>query len=99
MSPFLRRRPSRVQITPSRSSTRPASMRGSCGAIHRPFTRTNVGRFVVEKKPSGRTPSAGAGANRASGKVVNGGWVKSGGGKFDTHWNVAGRGAGLQVDE
>ncbi len=71
-------------------------MRGSRGASHCPFTRTKVGRFVVEKKPSGRTPSAGAGANRASGKLGNGGWVKSGGGKFDTHWNVAGRGVGLQ---
>src|SRR5438445_7798632 len=27
---------------------------------------------VVEKKPSGRTPSAGAGANRASGALANG---------------------------
>ena len=40
---------------------------------------TYVGRFVVEKKPSGRTPSAGAGVNRASGAPDNGGAVKLGG--------------------
>src|SRR5262249_25644941 len=61
------------------SSTRPASMRGSFGATHLPFTRTYVGRFVVEKKPSGRTPSAGAGTKRASGKPAKAGWEKSGG--------------------
>ena len=54
-------------------------MRGSFGAIQRPVTRTNVGRFVVEKNPSGRTPSAGAGAKRASGKLAKAGWEKSGG--------------------
>src|SRR4029079_11007677 len=48
------------------------------------FIRTNVGRFVVEKKPSGRTPSAGAGTNRASGAFANFGWEKSGGGKVVT---------------
>ena len=42
-------------------------MRGSRGNFHSPRTRTYVGRFVVEKKSSGNTPSAGAGTNRASG--------------------------------
>jgi hypothetical protein len=37
-----------------------------------------VGRFEVEKKPSGRTPSAGNGSNRASGAPANGGFEKSG---------------------
>jgi hypothetical protein len=32
-----------------------------------------VGRLDVEKKPSGKTPSAGSGANRASGAPANGG--------------------------
>ncbi|WP_255429366.1 hypothetical protein [Corallococcus sp. AB032C] len=42
-------------------------MRGSRGIRHRPSTLTYVGRFVVVKKPSGSTPSAGAGVKRASG--------------------------------
>ena len=54
-------------------------MRGSCGGIQRPFTRTNVGRFVVEKKPSGKTPSAGAAVKLASGKLAKAGVEKSGG--------------------
>jgi hypothetical protein len=40
--------------------------------------RTYVGRFVVEKKFSGSTPSAGAGTNRASGALANAGALKSG---------------------
>ena len=61
-SPFLRRRPSRTQSAPSRSSTMPAvHARLARREPLRPSSRTNVGRFVVEKKPSGRTPSAGAG--------------------------------------
>src|SRR5579885_3260124 len=89
-SPFFRRRPSRTQRTPSLSFMMPESMRGSRGAIHLPFTRTNVGRFVVEKKLSGRTPSAGAGANRASGNDANFGSEKLGGGKEDIAGNLAG---------
>src|SRR5262249_30609460 len=69
---------------PSSSSTSPPSMRGSRGTIHFPFTRTNVGRLVVEKKPSGRTPSAGAGANLASGYDAKAGPEKSGGGNVVT---------------
>src|SRR4051812_20157100 len=45
-------------------------MRGSRGATQRPSIRTNVGRFVVEKKPSGSTPSAGAAEKRAVGKLA-----------------------------
>ena len=56
-------------------------MRGSRGMCQAPFTRTYVGRFVVEKKPSGRTPSAGTGTNVASGKPANGVVAKSGCGK------------------
>jgi hypothetical protein len=37
-----------------------------------------VGRLVVEKKPSGSTPSAGAGTNRASGAAASAGVEKSG---------------------
>src|SRR6185437_3549754 len=63
---------------------------GSLGATQRPWIRTNVGRFVVEKKPSGRTPSAGAASNRASGAPANRGCEKSGGGKVVTAYNLAG---------
>jgi len=62
------------------------------GAIQRPFTRTNVGRFVVEKKPSGRTPSAGAAVNFASGKLAKAGWVKSGGENVGIECNLTERG-------
>jgi hypothetical protein len=37
-----------------------------------------VGRFVVEKKFSGSTPSAGAGMNFASGALASSGELKSG---------------------
>src|SRR4029078_596749 len=91
MSPRLSRRPSRTQSVPSLSSTRPASMRGSRGARQAPSRRTNVGRFVVEKKPSGRTPSGGAGGKGASGASANFDCVKSGGGKVVTPCNLPGR--------
>ena len=39
---------------------------------------------VVEKKPSGSTPSAGAGTNRASGAAARMGLVKLGGLKVGT---------------
>src|SRR2546425_12708262 len=55
------------------------SMRGRRGRDHAPAALTYVGRLVVEKKPSGRTPSAGAGAKRASGAPESGGASKSGG--------------------
>src|SRR6516164_4693910 len=84
-SPFLSRRPSRTDSVPSLSFTMPASIRGSRGAIQRPFMRTNVGRLVVEKNPSGKTPSAGAGANRASGNAAKRGSEKSGGGNVDIY--------------
>jgi hypothetical protein len=38
-----------------------------------------VGKFVVEKKCSGKTPSAGAGSKLASGALANSGVEKSGG--------------------
>ena len=41
-------------------------------------TFTYVGRLDVEKKPSGSTPSAGRGSNRAAGASENGGFEKSG---------------------
>ncbi len=52
-------------------------MRGSRGASHWPFMRTKVGRFVVEKKPSGkdavggsrREPGVGEGRERRLGEV------------------------------
>src|SRR5205809_70624 len=43
------------------------SMRGRRGRDHAPAALTYGGRLVVEKNPSGRTPSAGAGSNRAAG--------------------------------
>ena len=60
-------------------------MRGSRGIRHVPFTRTYVGRLVVEKNPSGSTPSAGAATNVASGKSGNGALAKSGWGKEVTN--------------
>src|SRR6185312_14633209 len=59
------------------------------GMRHAPATRTYVGRFVVEKKFSGSTPSAGAGTNVASGAWASSGAVKSGGVKFGTEGKVA----------
>src|ERR1041385_9255035 len=59
------------------------SIRGSRGRRHAPAVLTYVGRLVVEKKPSGRTPSAGAGSKRASGAPASGGASKSGG----RYWN------------
>src|SRR5580765_1968853 len=53
-------------------------MRGRVGMTQRPPTLTKVGRLDVEKNPSGSTPSAGSGSNRASGAPANGGLVKSG---------------------
>src|SRR5258708_23796578 len=58
-------------------------MRGSRGRDHTPAALTYVGRLVVEKKPSGRTPSAGAGSKRASGAPLSGGASKLGG----RYWN------------
>src|SRR5260370_17649653 len=58
-------------------------MRGSRGRDHTPAALTYVGRLVVEKKPSGSTPSAGAGAKRASGAPASGGASKLGG----RYWN------------
>src|SRR5437899_3544483 len=55
------------------------SMRGRRGRDHAPAALTYVGRLVVEKKPSGSTPSAGAGSKRASGAPASGGASKSGG--------------------
>ncbi len=54
-------------------------MRGSRGIRHFPSIFTYVGRFVVEKNPSGSTPSDGAGTNFASGALANSGFVRSGG--------------------
>jgi len=48
-------------------------------ARHAPPTFTYVGRLVVEKNPSGSTPSAAAGSNRAAGAVPSGGASKLGG--------------------
>src|SRR5258707_15782095 len=47
-------------------------MRGSRGRDHTPAALTYVGKLVVEKKPSGSTPSMGAGAKRASGAPASG---------------------------
>src|SRR5438309_5459730 len=55
------------------------SMRGRRGRDHAPAALTYVGRLVVEKNPSGRTPSAGAGSKRASGAPASGGAAKFGG--------------------
>src|SRR6266705_7022018 len=55
------------------------SMRGRRGRDHAPAALTYVGRLVVEKNPSGRTPSAGAGSKRASGALEKGGASKLGG--------------------
>src|SRR5215203_7090198 len=76
-SPRRRRRGSIVSSMPGRLTTT-QSIRGRMGASHLPSTRMYVGRLDVENKPSGNTPSAGKGANRASGAPLNGGWSKSG---------------------
>src|SRR5205807_6161326 len=59
------------------------SMRGRRGRDQAPAALTYVGRLVVEKNPSGRTPSAGAGSKRASGAPLSGGASKLGG----RYWN------------
>src|SRR5438128_11149722 len=59
------------------------SIRGRRGRDHAPAALTYVGRLAVEKKPSGRTPSAGAGSKRASGAPLSGGASKLGG----RYWN------------
>src|SRR5882724_10025950 len=59
------------------------SMRGRRGRDQAPAALTYVGRLVDEKKPSGRTPSAGAGSKRASGAPPSGGASKLGG----RYWN------------
>ena len=51
---------------------------GRRGQIVSPAQDFRVGRFEVEKKPSGRTPSAGSGWKVASGAPANGGRPKSG---------------------
>ena len=61
------------------SWTMPPSMRGSLGSSQAPSIFTYVGRFVVLKNPSGKTPSAGAGANRALGAALSAGAERSGG--------------------
>src|SRR5260370_37342461 len=58
-------------------------MRGSRGRDHTPAALTYVGKLVVEKKPSGSTPSAGADSKRASGAPFSGGASKLGG----RYWN------------
>src|SRR5688572_30501435 len=92
MSPRPSRRGSIVSSSsPRRTMTQ--SMRGRLGAIQRPPTLTYVGRFEVEKKPSGRTPSCGRGSNRASGAPANGGFEKSGtvaGAVLIEGWKVGG---------
>ena len=83
--PSSTRRPSRTQSSPSRVEHE----RGIHARLarHRPLARsirTYVGRLVVEKKPSGSTPSAGAGDERRVGSAANSGVVKSGGEKVVT---------------
>src|ERR1051325_11983699 len=67
------------------------SMRGSRGRRHSPGSLTYVGRLVVEKKPSGKTPSAGAGVNLASGASDSGGAAKFGG-RYWKRGRLTGRG-------
>src|SRR5215208_4900043 len=76
-SPRRSRRGSMVS-SPSARLTTTQSIRGREGASQRPSTCRYVGRLDVEKKPSGRTPSAGIGSKRAAGAPVNGGAEKSG---------------------
>ena len=64
------RRPSlhpHFSVAVENRATHPCAARAASSTS--PFTRTYVGRFVVEKKFSGRTPSAGAGTNVASGAL------------------------------
>src|SRR5437879_12462410 len=68
------------------------SIRGRRGRDHAPAALTYVGRLVVEKKPSGRTPSAGAGSKRASGAPLSGGASELGG----RYWT---RGRGVTGEE
>ena len=66
-------------------------MRGSRGIFHAPSIFTYVGRLVVEKNPSGNTPSAGAGRKRAFGAWANRGELTSG-------WEKPGTGHGVERD-
>ncbi len=61
--------PARLDASPAPPGrfTTTQSIRGRVGASQRPSTCTYVGRLEVEKKPSGSTPSAGSGSNRAAG--------------------------------
>jgi hypothetical protein len=54
-------------------------MRGSRGKRQAPAWRTYVGRLVVAKNPSGKTPSAGAATNFASGAPASGAVSNAGG--------------------
>src|SRR2546427_10235709 len=81
--PFSTLRGSVVTSSPVGRNATTQSMRGHRGRRHAPPTFRYVGRLVVEKKPSGRTPSAGAGSKRASGAPLGGGASKLGG----RYWN------------
>src|SRR3989449_5736886 len=81
--PFSTLRGSVVTSSPVGRNATTQSMRGHRGRRHAPPTFRYVGRLVVEKKPSGRTPSAGAGSKRASGACDSGGASKLGG----RYWN------------
>src|SRR5947209_18803535 len=65
-------------------------MRGRRGRRHEAPVCTYVGRFVVEKNPSGRTPSAGAGSKRASRAPARGGASEFGGRSWNPGRAVAG---------
>src|SRR2546422_7142826 len=79
LSPFRTRRGSVVTRSSPVVCTITQSIRGRRGRRQPLGSFTYVGRFVVGKKPSGRTPSAGAGVNRASGAPPNRGAGKVGG--------------------
>src|SRR2546427_5847822 len=81
--PFSTLRGSVVTSSPVGRTATTQSMRGHRGRRHAPPTFRYVGRLVVEKKPSGSTPSAGAGSKRASGACDSGGASKLGG----RYWN------------
>src|SRR5438445_13278899 len=81
--PFASLRGSVGTSSPVGRNATTQSSRGHRGRRHAPPTFRYVGRLVVEKKPSGRTPSAGAGSKRASGAWDNGGASKLGG----RYWN------------
>src|SRR2546427_13190702 len=81
--PFFTLRGSVVTSSPVGRNATTQSMRGHRGRRHAPPTFRYVGRLVDEKKPSGRTPSAGAGSKRASGACDSGGASKLGG----RYWN------------